>query len=61
MNNNANSDNSNTLGIVYTEQVICQKQTDSSGVSDSFINLIKNTTMIQEPILFHDVFIKSSR
>jgi len=57
MNPNTTND-SQDLGIIYTETIVCEKKTDSSIVSDSFMNIIRNSTIIQQPLVFEEIISK---
>lgn len=47
MNNNSTND-SYDFGIIYTESIVCEKKTDTSVVSDSLMNIIKDSVIIEQ-------------
>ncbi len=51
MSNNT-SDNSSDIGICYIEAIEFDKKSDSSIVSDCFLNIIKDSVIIQDKVLY---------
>ncbi|HKL86541.1 MAG TPA: hypothetical protein VJ861_09445 [Treponemataceae bacterium] len=47
-----NTDNRSDYGIIYTENVTCEKESNTSIVSDCFINQIKDAVVIQEQVIY---------
>lgn len=47
-----NSDNRSDYGLIYIENVTCEKAKNTSTVSDSFINQIKDAVIIQEQLIY---------
>jgi len=58
MNNNQ-SDNSLEYGITYTKTAVCEKAKDTTIVSDCFMNIIKNMTIILQPNIYQEITVKT--
>jgi len=55
---NSKTDNSQKVEFNFIEKIVCEKSHDSSIASDSFMNIIKNSTFVQQPIVYQEITVK---